>query len=466
MTTTWAASEVGTARLGDARRNTRLITLLETLATHPTASLSEACGTWAATKAAYRFFSSSAIEPSAITAAHRTAAISRIQAQEHALVLAIQDTTELNFTSHPALAGRGRISRPGQYGILVHSVLAVSATGVPLGLLHQQSWTRDPATTGKATTRRQRPSSEKESQRWLDGQEATLAALPPELDVLTIADAEADIYDLLAAPRRDGADILIRATHNRRLATEEEDALAYLWTTLGAAPRAGRHTITLGATPTRGEREAILHIRVQTVTIAPPHHHLKRAQCRPITVGAILVTEEEPPAGVEAVSWRLLTTVPVSSLADALALVEAYTVRWLVERYHFVLKSGCRIEALQLDTVERMERALAAYAVVAWRLLWLAYLAREEPDGDGEGLLTPREGVVLGAWMEQHRHSWPEQPTTREVVRAIARMGGFLGRRGDGEPGVKVLWRGLRTLDLLVEGYDLARAHLSSVPRA
>jgi len=464
MTSTWAAAEVGTAQLGDARRTARLMTLVETLAAHPTASIADACGSWAGTKGAYRFLSSPAIVPAAITAAHRSATLDRMQAQEHALVLAIQDTTELNFTSHPALAGRGRLSRPGQYGLLVHSVLAVSATGVPLGLLHQQSWTRDPATIGQATTRRQRPISEKESQRWLDGQEATLAALPPDVDVLTIADAEADIYDLLAAPRRAGADLLLRATHNRRLVTEPEDELAYLWTTLDAAPCAGRYTITLGPTPTRREREATLQIRFQTVTMAPPHHHRHRAQCQPLTVGAILVTEEDPPAGVEAVSWRLLTTLPVSSLAAALALVEAYTLRWRIERYHFVLKSGCRLEALQLDTVERLERALAVYAVVAWRLLWLTYLAREEPEGDGEGVLTPGEAVVLRAWMEQHRHTWPEQPTTREVVRAIACLGGFLGRRGDGEPGVTVLWRGLRTLELLVAGYHLAQAQRSPGP--
>ena len=174
-----------------------------------------------------------------------------------------------------------------------------------------------------------------------------------------------------------------------------------------------------------------------------------------VSVIAILAVEEHPPKGQTAVCWRLLTTWPVETLADALGLVEAYTLRWIIERYHFVLKSGCQVEDLQLETAERLERALATYCLVAWRLLWLTYEARQDPDGPALGILTPTEQQVLAARMAELRHPLPAQPTCRDVVRAIARLGGFMGRTGDGDPGVKTLWRGFHELDLLARGWDL-----------
>jgi hypothetical protein len=433
--------------------------VVEDLAAQPTASVPEACeGDWAAIKGAYRFFDSEAVSPGAIRAAHQRATIER--SRSHPVILAIQDTTELNFTAHPGTEHLGSLAGRGQRGILAHSVLAVSPAGVPLGLVWQESWTRDPEQAGSRHQRRTKPTSQKESGRWLRAQEATLAALPAETGVLTIADREADIYDFFAAPRREEAHLLVRATHNRRIADTDEGEAAYVWTTLAGAEAAGALTIRLGRTPTRPERAATLTIRFQPVDLQPPRHHLQRAQCAPIPVVAILAEEEHPPNGATPVCWRLLTSWPVEALTDARALVEAYSFRWLVERYHYVLKSGCQVEELQLETAERLERAFATYGVVAWRLLWLTYRAREEPDAPGLPELTEAEGQILAAKVPSLVDAG--EPTVREVVRAIAKLGGFLGRTGDGEPGVKTLWRGLQHLHAMALGWELHQVLTSS----
>jgi hypothetical protein len=458
--TGWAAAEVGTAELGDARRTARLIRLVETLGNHPEQSIPDACdGDRAAIKATYRFFESEAIDPDAILAAQRDATVGRCAA--YPLILAVQDTTELNFTSHPGTQGLGHLRAAQQQGFLVHSVLALSPTGVPLGLLQQQRWARDP-TTRTAKTRRKRDTTEKESQRWLDAEAATLAALPPETEVLTIGDREADIFDLFAAPRRGGAHLLIRAVHQRRIADTPEGETAYIWPIVQEQPPAGTLTVSIQPVTQRAGREAILTVRHCSVEVQPPRHHRARAQCQPQRLHAMLAIEADPPAGQTPLTWRLLTTWPVETDEDVLALIEGYSLRWLIERFHFVLKSGCRVEQLQLDREVRLERALATYSIVASRLLRLTYLARRDPDAAGLPELTTTEWQVLQATTPALRKAIETEPTIRQVVRAIATLGGFMGRTGDGDPGVKTLWRGLQQLHLMSLGWELHQTLTSS----
>lgn len=451
----WAAQEVGTAELGDPRRRRRLIALLEALAAKPGESIPTACaGRWAAIKGGYRFLASTAIEPEAILRAHRDATVSRCA--DASLILAIQDTTELNFTAHPQTTGLGHLRAQGQRGLLVHSVLAVSATGVPLGLLAQQQWARDPAQR-VTKDRRRRPTRAKESQRWLDGETAALGALPPETAVLTIADREGDIFDYLAHPRRPHAFVLIRAAQQRGMADPETGERTTLWPTVAAQAPAGEITVELQ--PTRGEpRTARLVIRHAPVTLLPPHPNERTRGQQPIQVHAILAQEEAPALGQTPVVWRLLTTWPLETTDDALGMIEVYQYRWLIERFHFVLKTGCGVEALQLEQEARLERAVAVYSIVAVRILRLTYLARQEPTGDGRVELTEAEWAVLVAQMPALR----EEPTTRTVLRAIASLGGFIGREGDGEPGAKALWQGWRRLTDLALGWDLHHRLTSS----
>jgi hypothetical protein len=436
--------------LGDPRRRRRLAALLSDLAVRPGDGIPAACATPATTKAAYRFLASEAIAADEILAAHVAATAERVRGE--GTILALQDTTALDFTAHPALSGAGPLAHPGQTGLLVHSVLATTVEGAPLGLLHQHTWARDPETTGLRHTRRQRPTAEKESQRWLDAQAATQQVVPSATAVLTVADREADIYDLFALPRPPRSDLLIRATHNRRIGEETR----YLWDAVQAAPVGDVVPVAVGRRADRVPREALLTLRWTAVTLLPPRNRPQRAGLSPVPVVAILAEEPVPPPGEPPIRWLLLTTRRVPTGEEALDCVRAYAHRWLVERYHFALKSGCKVEALQLRRTDRLERALALYAIVAWRLLWLTYLARTDPDAPCTVALAPAEWPVLYVAIHQTADLPARPPPLGQAVRWIARLGGFLDRAGDGEPGLKVLWRGLRRLEDLTLGWQLA----------
>jgi hypothetical protein len=366
------------------------------------------------------------------------------------LVLAIQDTTNLDFTHHPSTEGLGVLDAGYRHGLKVHSTLAASAEGVPLGLLHQEVWVRDRGSVGKSSHRRQRETKDKESQRWLTALMASQAAVPAAVSVVTVADSEADIYDLFALPRRPGSELLIRGTHNRRVGT-----VGYLWDTMEAAPVWGRYQLEVPRRAGQPPRPAILTVRSTRLEIQPPHHHRRRSQLSPVPLQGILVQEEEPPAGTPAIVWLLLTSLPVHNLADALRCVRWYSYRWLIERYHFVLKSGCRLEQLQLEHAERIQRALATYCIVAWRLLWLTYEARQHPDAPCDQVLETHEWQALYCHFHKTPHPPPEPPTLRQAVRWIAQLGGFLARKSDGEPGVQTLWQGLRRLHDMADMWQL-----------
>ncbi|AFY46810.1 transposase family protein [Nostoc sp. PCC 7524] len=448
----WITKELETTELGDIRRTKRLIKIVENLSAKPEASIPQASGTWAATKATYDFWDSPYIKPAMIRQGHQDATVERIA--KHEVVLAIQDTTELNYTTHKALSGTGYLDSKYAQGLKVHSVMTVSPQGIPLGIIEQQVWARKEEELGKAEHRKQKSTAQKESQRWLEALKTTESMIPELVQVVTIADREADIYDLFACPRRPGSDFLIRAAQNRCLA----DTQQHLWEQLESIDALGTITLDVKRNPTRPQRTATLNLRYRTITIAPPQNRPKTEQLAPITLQAILVTEVDPPPECEPICWLLLTTLKIRNLQDVLQYVQWYSYRWLIERYHYVLKSGCRIEKLQLETAHRIEMALATYSIVAWRLLFLTYLARCQKDASCEQVLQPHEWQVLYATLHHQVYPRTSPPTLAEVVNWIARLGGFLGRKGDGYPGVKVLWRGLTRLHDLVEGWEVCQS--------
>ncbi len=453
----WATPELCQVDLGDQRLNRRLRTLVEALAARPEASVPEATGSWAAAKAAYRFWDNDAVRPDAIRRAHGHATRERLPARGP--ILALQDTTAVDFTPHPATRGLGYLGHPQHHGLWVHSVLCADPDGVPLGLLHQRVWTRDVADLGKRASRRHRPTADKESQRWLTAVAATAAALPADRTVVVVADREADFYDLFAADRRPGVHLLVRAKGRRRV----RHPAGLLSRAIRATPERGRVAVRVPRGDDRPARDATLALRFGTFRIEPPSTHPDRKDLPPLALQAVEAVEPGPPAGQEPVRWLLLTTWPVADVADAAQMVRWYTARWLIERYHYVLKSGCRVEQLQLGTAVRLERALATYAVVAWRLLWLTYEARRRPGASCEIVLRREEWQVLHRRVRPGEAEPPAPPGLAEAVRQIARLGGFLDRRGDGVPGVKTLWRGLRRLEDLVTGWEIATQYQGPV---
>jgi hypothetical protein len=447
MMDSWVEEELKDADLGDARRNRRLVKIVSDLVAQPNSSVPQASGNWAATQGAYDFWGNPRVKADEIIQAHQCSTIARVEQQQ--VVLAVQDTTELNFTHHPGKKGLGYLDSSKSRGLKVHSTFCVSSSGVPLGLLNQQVWVREDQDLGKKHLRHKKNIQEKESQRWITALAQTQTAIPLATTVVTVADREADIYDLLITPRSVNSHLLIRASHNRAVSSLEPSGAKgqRLLDRLHHCPVRGQITIEIHPVADKEPRQAILTIRATSVEIQPPLGHPNYQQLSPMTIQVIQAREENPPTGVKPVSWLLLTTLPINGFTDALQCLRWYSYRWLIERYHYVLKSGCRLEQLQLETADRIERALATYSIVAWRLLWLTYEARYHPSALADTVFQSYEWKALYCYV----HSTPippeTPPTLNQCVRWIARLGGFLGRKGDGEPGVKTIWLGLRRLD-------------------
>ena len=372
------------------------------------------------------------------------------RANQAKIVLAIQDTTDLNFTGLKKTTGMGFINQTQQQGLKVHSCLAVSSQGEPLGVLHQQSWSRKER-TGKRGERRKKATADKESQRWLDTLAAAETGIDKSVCLIHVGDREADIFDLFTKPRRDNSELLVRGTHNRKL----EPEMGYLLPTISQAPILGKKTIDIARNPQRPARQATLIVRGMEVTLAVPRHHLSSSQSQPVTLNVLLVEEINPSPEEKPIHWLLLTTLAIDSFEQAWQCVSWYSLRWLIERFHFTLKSGCRLEQLQLETAPRLQNALATYSIIAWRLMHLTYLSRLSPEDSCLSVLEPSEWKLLRRrFAPQNRSKKP--PSIREVIVWIAQLGGFLARKGDGEPGLKTLWRGLGVLHHLLEGVRLA----------
>ncbi len=467
---TLADGIVGEIDLGDDRLNRRLVVLIEAFSERPATSIPEACGNWAATQAAYRFFRNEAVDPERIVLATAQATAARCEGWP--LVLVVQDTTSLDYTTHTDTSGLGPLDNPKRLGLYVHTALAVDPQGgVPVGVISQQIWARDPDRVGKKKQRAGLPVEAKESARWLVSLKETEARFGPGIRVLTVADREADVYELFALAHELEGDWLIRAYHDRQLVGYEHSLVR----AVEAAPVCARTTVELSRTDQREARQATLEVRRAQVVLRPPQQRvgligkwwaehpevarLAPERLHPVRVGVVLAQEVDAPPGAEPVRWLLLTTLPVETTEQALACIEYYRLRWLVERYHFVLKSGCHVERLQLETAERLRRAVVVYSEVAWRLLSLTYQARAHPDAPCTLVFDEVTWQVLSLATCPTTAVCLTPPDLHAAVRQVAVLGGFLGRKADGEPGVKTLWRGLRRLNDLVQGYQLATQH-------
>jgi hypothetical protein len=450
----WAEQEMRDVDLGDKRRNTRAVRLLEALSNQPDSSIPVACARPADQKAAYRHLDSD-IEAKSWLAPHQARTVER--AAEDPYVFAMSDTTELDYSRLNTLEGAGPLDGSHCRGLKVHTVLAVSPDGVPLGILDQQVWARHEDETSIRQTRRKRAAEEKESWKWRIGADACQELLPKEMKVVYVADREADCYSLLGMPRREGLDLLIRATHNRKLKDPE---YRYLKEAVEASPVLGRLELTLERSRKREERDAVLEIRSARVVLDKPRNGKNGKGLEPVEVSVVLAREIAETAGDnEPVEWLLLSTRHADTLDEALWCVRSYALRWRVERFHYTLKSGCGIEDLQLKTADRIRRALALYSIIAWRLLSLTYHARVEPDAPCTVALEEDEwkALTLVQRVKSRRKGEPSgPPTLGEAMRQIAMLGGFMGRKRDGAPGVKALWTGWRRLMDLTQGYRLA----------
>lgn len=450
------ADELKSIDLGDERLNKRSKHLLEALSKNPEASINAASDGWGDTAAAYRFFDNPAVAPEAILEPHRQATFERMR--EHPVALLVQDTSEFDFTKHPPKDARC-LNRAERFGLYAHVHLAVTPAKLNLGVVGLDYWDRDPQSLGKSDERAALPIEDKESFRWLQGYRlaCAAAAAAPLTQVVSVADREADIYDIFleaqmpdAGPR---AEFIVRARVER--STLERDpaagkaAYCKVREEVAAAPVLTTRSIELVETPKRAARIAHLEIRVLTVQVKPPH---ARSSLPSVTLNVVLAQEVGGPGDGADVSWLLLTSLPIATAADALTVVDYYAARWTVEIFFRTLKTGCRVEDIQLETQARLKNCLAMYAIIAWRVLFVTYLNRVCPTLPCTAVFTPSEWQSV--WRVVTKKPLPKTPPPlAEMMRLLTQLGGYNNRAGEDPSGPQPIWIGLRRMADFAEAW-------------
>lgn len=456
-TTLWAAQVAAATRLPDARLNARLQQLLLHFDNKPLDAIPQAMNDCHQAKATYRFLSNERFDANDLLAGLTSVTVSKLRGQS--VVYVAHDTTTFSYSSLKYTTGLGSISdSETARGILCHSSLALQSNGVALGLLHQHYWVRDELPLSPPPLR---SSQDKESVKWLHGVEAAESALAdlgeaerPRL--IHLMDREGDIYEVLDKIVSLGHGAIIRRYQARQVEESPGDADQ----ALGRAPLVARLTLKLKAGHGCPARTAVVELRSRRLTLRPPGRRRRRGQGLPWTM--VEVREVEVPAGVaEPIHWLLWTTAPARTKKQIVQVIAGYTLRWRVEDLHLTWKQGCRVEQLQLETCARLQKALVLYAGVAVRILRLRDLARREPAASCTEVLTEEEWQVLYVHATGKAVSSSlAVPTVLEVTKWLGRLGGHLGRKRDGLPGVRTLWRGWRDLSLLVAGYRAGRLGL------
>lgn len=439
---------------GDKRLDNRLSGMLTVLTEKPNTFIPQAASDYHQAKAYYRFWDNKKVKPQLILKSHIEETLEKCIASD--IVLSIQDTTDIDHTGHQKTKGLGYLEKPYQLGIKVHTCLSVNDKGLPLGLLWQRQWVRDKEEYGKKSQRKTKPTNEKESQRWIDCQIDVNTQLSKAKTLIHITDREGDIYDFFCVERSAGQHILLRFAQDRCILGEQHRIKTYL----DSQPVMDKYKIKVGRKGSEPDREAELSIKYGQVTILCPAYKKGTDVAKEVTLTAIKAYEANSETG-EPVEWYLLTSLPVNSLEDVKQIIKYYTYRWLIERYHFVLKSGCQVEKLQLETEARLENAEATYSLVAFRILFMKYLAQIIPDEDARAVFSQ---VEINALKQKFDKGKQYRSLTVPICIAmvwVAKLGGFLGRKSDGMPGVKTIWRGMLALHYIVEGIQIAENYNS-----
>lgn len=449
----WAEEEFGTVRLYDNRLKQRLYNIAQDFYGQPQAGIPEACGCKARTMGAYRLFHNPKVTMDVVLKAHKEATLERIKAER--IVLAPQDTTTLNYSTHPMTEGLGPIRNTDDtfMGLLLHDTLAFTEEGTPLGILDAQCWARDPQDRGKRYRRHDLPIEQKESMKWLRSfrKVAELQKLCPDTLLVSIGDRESDLYELFVEAVQDpgGPGLLVRAEKSRNRKVEEQ----FLWEFMGHQDVAGSLKIHVPRRGSRKARDAWVDLRFAEVELKAPS---RSGSVPAVRVWAVYILEQASDERVDSpIEWMLLTTVEVKTFGDAQKRVEWYSGRWGIEVYHRTLKSGCRIKDRQLGTADRLETCLGIDMVVAWRIYHLTMLGRETPELPCTVFFKDIEWKALCCYVKKTPVAPQTPPSLREAMFMIGAIGGHLGRKSDGFPGTQTLWRGLQRLETATEMYAI-----------
>jgi Transposase DNA-binding/Transposase Tn5 dimerisation domain len=460
----WTLREFSLVHLGDKRLDKRLIKVAQQFLSHSQSPINQACENWAATKAAYRMFKNKKVESSKILLPHQRSTLNRMR--EYPLILAIQDTTSLNYDRHQKTLGLGSIGgihNKKINGLMMHTVLAITPQGIPLGILEQNIWSRKDNPLNIGLYRKQVPIENKESNKWITALEKTvLLTNKINTGIVTICDRESDVYEFLLKAKELKTQILIRASSDRLLFGSKRDKKRSItiWKHMRKQPCQGIIEVEI----TNKEqvvpvRQATLEIRFDEIELRPPQRRSppkkKNMPLAPIKIYAVWAKEVHSPKGVEKIDWMLLTNISIICLDDAVEKVNWYKLRWHIENFHKVIKSGCKVEDCRLGSVVRLKPYLTLYSIIAWRIYWMTHLIRHALNTPCTDVLTESEWKALYCVIHKTRTCPLRPPSIHEAMRWIAELGGFLGRTGDEEPGIVTIWRGWQRLTDIAETWEL-----------
>lgn len=450
----WTEREVDEAAFKDARLGRRCAEVLKQMGDAMGESIPYACQDWANTKAAYRFLSNARVDEADILSGHFAATRARCDAFEGPILL-LQDTTEFSYQRANVKAigitkrvnsGRdkqGRVRPHTVCGMLMHSSLAVTTQGLPLGLAAVKFWTRKKFKGTAALKRKINPTrvpiEQKESVRWLDNFRQSIELLGQPTRFVHVGDRESDIFELYCLTRDLGSHFLVRACVDR-LAGDGGHTIA---DEMDTTTLKGLHRIEVRTA--NGEMTKVaLEIRFKRMIVQPPIGKQKRYP--PLDLTVIHATERGAPKGRKPIVWKLITDLPVRGRAEAIEKIDWYAMRWKIETFHKVLKSGCQAEASKLRTAERLANLMAVFCILSWRVLWLTMLARAEPHASPSIAFTENEVALLDLLISDTGNRQAKQGTLSFYLIKLARLGGYLARAGDPPPGTIVIWRGLSRL--------------------
>lgn len=470
-TSNWAEKEFGSIDLCDKRLSGRLVKIAGHFISSSESPINKSCGSWGETKAAYRFFQNDNVDYKDIIRHHSRNTKKR--SEEEDIILAIQDTTYFNYTSHPKTKGLGLLSRfTGKHkkdiltsGLYMHTTLAVNTDGLPLGVLDQKITSRPVLSKEKTAIKKRShnsalPIEEKESIRWLDSMRVSVSAFNGQnKKVVTVADREADIYDLFLLANELNTNYLIRASHDRKInksAIHSDVSGEMLWDYMDKQKSEGKIQIDVPQKDSQPKRVAECSVKVGRINLLPPRSFKgDTSKKEGLTIFTIQVIEDTPPEGVSGLEWMLHTNIPVRNYEDAIEKIKWYCLRWRIEVYFKVIKSGFNVERCRLETADRLIRYLAVISIVAWRVFWLTLVSRASPSTSMSEFLSEGEWRILFVKFNPGSIIPKTPPPLKTAIIWVAQLGGFLARKGDGPPGITYIWRGLEKLFDLLTGARL-----------
>lgn len=466
----WIMHEFRHFEIGDARLIERFFLTAQLLSARPLDCIHKACQNWSTVKGAYRLFGNDKLHVEDIFSCHQHETLAR--AKDHQLVFAIQDTCYLDYDAHPKTKGLGSISRgygKDKLGLIVHPTYLVTEQALPLGLLTWNCWARalKPTRTQyqKLMENYHRHSIDKESYKWTDALKQCHELLPTTTKVVTLADREADIFELIHEHNQLGQSYVIRNRVNRRIGRTKYKSDPKLHDVLAKKEPCGSITIDLPARHGRKARTATLVIRFGEFS-TPIRSNLKggismNREGMPSTISFQIIhaLEINPPDSEEPIDWHLTTNEPIQNLEQAIEKVNWYKLRWQIETFFRVLKSGCKIEDTRLGEASRLQKYNALMAVIAWRISYLTHVSRTDPKSSCTNVMDADHWQALYCRVHQTSSTPKQAPNIEQVTLWLAQLGGFLNRKSDGFPGPTALWRGWQILEEVLPLYLAMKTH-------